>query len=155
MVRRLSPDRGERRITAAGVVLDTPAVNGGILIMKSATSFPLQPLAVVRNGLYLIELDNYTTGRLYWTRIEPEPKPVPKSRKKRAARPVRAKKAATAADADYELDINQPFAAGELELSEAELDVESEEEPIRRARGSGRKGNRPLTKGRRTRKTTQ
>jgi hypothetical protein len=63
------------RITEAGVVIDTPSVNGGVLLMKSATPFPLQPVAVVRNGLYLVELDDATNGRLYWSRIETEPTP--------------------------------------------------------------------------------
>ena len=63
------------RITAAGVVIDTPKVNGGVVIMKSETDFPLQPVAVVHDGLYFVELDTSTTGRLYWTRIEPEPTP--------------------------------------------------------------------------------
>ncbi len=63
------------RITAAGVVIDTPKVNGGVVIMKSETAFPLQPVAVVHDGLYFVELDTDTTGRLYWTRIEPEPTP--------------------------------------------------------------------------------
>jgi hypothetical protein len=63
------------RITEAGVVLDTPALNGGAKIMTSETSFALQPVAVVHSGLYFVEPDDYTNGRLYWTRIEPEPKP--------------------------------------------------------------------------------
>lgn len=63
------------RITAGGVVLDTPAVNGGKLVMTSETSFALQPVAVVNSGLYFVEPDNYTSGRLYWTRIDPEPAP--------------------------------------------------------------------------------
>jgi len=63
------------RVTAAGVVLDTPAVNGGRRVMTSETSFALQPLAVVNGGLYFVEPDTYTSGRLYWTRIEAEPTP--------------------------------------------------------------------------------
>ncbi len=63
------------RITDSGVVVDTPAINGGRRIMTSATSFPLQPIAVVGNGLYFAELDSQMTGRLYWTRIEAEPSP--------------------------------------------------------------------------------
>jgi hypothetical protein len=63
------------RITAGGVVLDTPAVNGGRRVMTSETSFALQPVAVVYSGLYFVEPDNYTSGRLYWTRIVPEPIP--------------------------------------------------------------------------------
>lgn len=63
------------RITASGVVLDTPAINGGKRVMTSETSFALQPVAVVKSGLYFIEPDSYTAGRLYWTRIEPEPAP--------------------------------------------------------------------------------
>lgn len=63
------------RVTAGGVVLDTPAVNGGVRVMTSETSFALQPVTVVNSGFYFVEPDNATTGRLYWTRIEPEPKP--------------------------------------------------------------------------------
>lgn len=63
------------RMTAAGVVLDTPAVNGGIRVMNSATSFALRPVTVAYSGLYFIEPDNATNGRLYWTRVEPEPAP--------------------------------------------------------------------------------
>ena len=60
------------RVTGGGVVLDAPA---GTRVMTSATSFPLQPIAVAHGGLYFVEPDSYTTGRLYWTRIEAEPKP--------------------------------------------------------------------------------
>jgi hypothetical protein len=63
------------RITEAGVVLDAPAVNGGAKIMTSGTSFALQPVSVVNRGLYFVEPDNYTGGRLYWTLIESEPVP--------------------------------------------------------------------------------
>jgi hypothetical protein len=63
------------RITAGGVVLDTPAVNGGRRVMTSETAFALQPVSVVNSGLYFVEPDDYTNGRLYWTRIEPEPTP--------------------------------------------------------------------------------
>lgn len=63
------------RITAGGVVLDAPAVNGGRNVMTSETSFALQTVAVVNSGLYFVEPDAYTFGRLYWTRIEPEPTP--------------------------------------------------------------------------------
>jgi hypothetical protein len=63
------------RITAGGVVLDAPAVNGGRRVMTSETSYPLQPVAVAYNGLYLVEPDSYLGGHLYWTRIEPEPTP--------------------------------------------------------------------------------
>lgn len=65
------------RITLAGVVLDAPGVNGGVRVMNSATSFALQPVAVVNGGLYFIEPVNAdaTNSRLYWTRIEPEPTP--------------------------------------------------------------------------------
>jgi hypothetical protein len=63
------------RITAGGVVLDPPAVNGGRGVMTSETSFALRPLAVVNSGLYFAEPDSPTAGRLYWTRIEPEPVP--------------------------------------------------------------------------------
>ncbi|HEV7426683.1 MAG TPA: hypothetical protein VGQ46_09975 [Thermoanaerobaculia bacterium] len=61
------------RVSAAGFVLDAPLSNS--LIMQSGTSFPLQPVAVIRNGLYLVELDDATNGRLYWSRIETEPTP--------------------------------------------------------------------------------
>jgi hypothetical protein len=60
------------RITDGGVVLDTP---GGRRVMTSETSFALQPVSVVNRGLYFAEPDSSTTGRLYWTRIEPEPTP--------------------------------------------------------------------------------
>jgi hypothetical protein len=63
------------RITESGVVLDAPALNGGTKVMISETAFALLPEAVVYAGLYFVEPDNYTSGRLYWTRIEPEPKP--------------------------------------------------------------------------------
>jgi hypothetical protein len=63
------------RITSSGVVLDPPEINGGVSIMTSKTSFPLQPAAVVDNGLYFVEPDTATTGRLDWARIEAEPKP--------------------------------------------------------------------------------
>jgi hypothetical protein len=63
------------RITAAGVVLDTPAVNGGRRVMTSETSLALQPVSVVKSGLYFVEPDDYTKGRLYWSRIDPEPTP--------------------------------------------------------------------------------
>jgi predicted nucleic acid-binding Zn-ribbon protein len=87
--------------------------------------------------------------------VEPEPEPKPKPRRKRtASRPVRATKAAPVKEEpDYEVDINEPFAAGELDLADSALDVEADEEPIRRARGSARKAPRPLTKGKRTRST--
>ncbi len=60
------------RITAGGVVLDTPS---GRRVMTSETSFSLQPVAVVNRGLYFVEPDTSTSGRLYWTRIDPEPAP--------------------------------------------------------------------------------
>jgi hypothetical protein len=60
------------RITAGGVVLDTPS---GRRVMTSETSFSLQPVAVVNRGLYFVEPDTSSIGRLYWTRIEPEPAP--------------------------------------------------------------------------------
>ncbi|MEA2164257.1 MAG: hypothetical protein QOK37_2384 [Thermoanaerobaculia bacterium] len=63
------------RITEVGVVLDAPAINGGVGILYSGTKFPLQPVAAVRNGLYLVELDDYTAGRLYWIRYVTEPRP--------------------------------------------------------------------------------
>jgi hypothetical protein len=63
------------RITAGGVVLDTPAVNGGRGVMTSETSFALRPVAVVNRGLYFVEPDTATAGRLYWTHIEAEPTP--------------------------------------------------------------------------------
>ena len=56
---------------------------------------------------------------------------------------------------DYELDINEPFSSDELELADAALDVEPEEEPIRRARGTKKRASRPLTKGRRTRSSSR
>jgi len=95
--------------------------------------------------------------------MEPEPQPAPRpvraARKKRASRPVRAKKApAPPVDDDepeYELDINEPFAEGELDLADAVLDVEPEEEPIRRARGEKKRASRPLTKGRRPRSSSR
>ncbi len=43
--------------------------------MTSETSFALQPLAIVNSGLYFVEPDSATAGRLYWTHIEPEPTP--------------------------------------------------------------------------------
>jgi hypothetical protein len=64
-----------KRVTADGVVIDSPDLNPGISIMTSNTSFPLQPVAVVRGGLYLVEPDNDTAGRLYWSRIETDPSP--------------------------------------------------------------------------------
>lgn len=63
------------RITSGGVVLDPPAFDGGVRVMTSETAFPLQPAAVVYNGLYFVQPDSTTSGRLYWTRIEPEPAP--------------------------------------------------------------------------------
>ncbi len=63
------------RITAGGIVLDTPAVNGGRSVMTSETSFALRPVAVVNSGLYFVEPDTATAGRLYWTHIEPQPSP--------------------------------------------------------------------------------
>ncbi len=60
------------RITAGGVILDTPS---GRPVMTSETSFALQPVAVVGSGLYFVEPDDDTSGRLYWTRINPEPAP--------------------------------------------------------------------------------
>ena len=79
----------------------------------------------------------------------PEPEPAPKGRR---ARSRRAKKAAAKAPAP-EVDINEPFEPGELDIDDSHLDVEPEEEPIRRARGTGRKSTttRPVTKSRRTR----
>jgi hypothetical protein len=32
-------------------------------------------MAVVNSGLYFVEPDSATNGRLYWTRIDPEPTP--------------------------------------------------------------------------------
>jgi len=63
------------RITSHGVVLDPPAFDGGVRVMTSETAFPLQPVAAVYDGLYFVEPDSATTGRLFWTRIAPEPKP--------------------------------------------------------------------------------
>jgi hypothetical protein len=50
-------------------------INGGARVMTSETAFALEPVAVVNSGLYFVEPENYTNGRLYWTRIEPEPTP--------------------------------------------------------------------------------
>ena len=89
--------------------------------------------------------------------VEPAPAPAPKARRKRAARPARTtKKAAPGAEPEYEVDMNEPFAPGDLDLDDedAALDVEPEEEPIRRARGRGKKTTRPLTKGKRTRSSS-
>ncbi len=61
------------RITASGVVLDPPELNGGVSILKSKTDYELQPVAVVSDGLYFVEPDTPTTGRLYWTRIASQP----------------------------------------------------------------------------------
>src|SRR5204862_7812903 len=119
------------------------ALPGGAPLARSARKRSPAPEPAVEPG---DELD---------VEVEPEPKPAPKPRKKRAARSTRAKKAAPAEGPDYELDINEPFAPGELEMADEELDVETEEEPIRRARGTGRKANRPLTKGRRTRSSSK
>jgi hypothetical protein len=63
------------RITSGGVVLDPPAIDGGVSIMTSETSFPLQPVAAVREGLYLVELSDETTGRLYWSHLQADPIP--------------------------------------------------------------------------------
>jgi hypothetical protein len=63
------------RITSYGVVLDTPAFNGGVAIASSGTAFPLQPVGVAHGGLYFVEPDSDTTGRLFWTRIASDPKP--------------------------------------------------------------------------------
>jgi len=60
------------RITASGLVLDAPELNGGVSIMKSQTYYQLQPVAAASDGLYFVEPDTATTGRLYWTRIESE-----------------------------------------------------------------------------------
>jgi hypothetical protein len=56
-------------------VLDAPAVNGGRSVMTSETSFALRPVAVVNSGLYFVEPDTATAGRLYWTHIEPQASP--------------------------------------------------------------------------------
>ncbi|MBV8982267.1 MAG: hypothetical protein JO086_15295 [Acidimicrobiia bacterium] len=90
---------------------------------------------------------------------EEEPELAPAKRPLRA-RPVRApRKAKRAAEPEpeeeepeYEVDINQPFEPGELELADAVLDVEPDEEPIRRARGTRttKRADRPL-RGRRAR----
>jgi len=61
------------RITAGGSVLETPPVNGGRSIMTSETAYPLLPVAVVNNGLYFVEPSSETSGRLFWTEVEPEP----------------------------------------------------------------------------------
>ena len=93
---------------------------------------------------------------------EPEAEPEPEEAPKRPlrARPIRAARKAKKAPArepedeepDYEVDINQPFEAHELDLADSALDVEPDEEPIRRARGSRttKRADRPL-KGRRSR----
>jgi len=60
------------RITAEGLALDTLA---GRRVITSQTSFALLPVAVVGNGLYFVEPDDATTGRLYWTRFDSEPAP--------------------------------------------------------------------------------
>jgi hypothetical protein len=57
------------------VVLDAPAFNGGVPVATSETAFPLQPAAVVYNGLYFVQPDTATTGRLFWTRLASDPKP--------------------------------------------------------------------------------
>jgi len=63
------------RITASGVVLDGPAINGGRTVMTSETAFALLPVAVAGSGLYFVEPDSDVIGRLYWTRIDPDPSP--------------------------------------------------------------------------------
>src|SRR5438309_211770 len=85
---------------------------------------------------------------------EPEPEPAPKPRRERAARTRRAKKAAPPDDTHEELDVDAEFAPENLDIGEPDLSIE-EEEPLRRARGTGRKGNRPLGKGRRTRSSSR
>src|SRR5205807_10596673 len=51
--------------------------------------------------------------------VEPAPAPAPKARRKRAARPARTtKKAAPVAEPDYEVDMNEPFAPGDLDLDD-------------------------------------
>ena len=89
---------------------------------------------------------------------EPEPEEAPK--RPLRARPIRAARKTKKAPApepedeepEYEVDINQPFEPGELDLADAALDVEPDEEPIRRARGTRttKRAERPL-KGRRSR----
>lgn len=65
------------RITAGGLVLDPPALNGGVSIMKvRSTAFSPQSVAVVRgSGLYLIDRTSNDSGHLYWSRIDSEPSP--------------------------------------------------------------------------------
>ena len=88
--------------------------------------------------------------------VEPEPEPEPAP--KRRARARRAKKAAPRAEPaeqDFEVDVpDAEFAPENLDIGEPDLDVE-EAEPIRRARGSGRKASRPLGKGRRPRSSSR
>ena len=88
---------------------------------------------------------------------EPEPEPAPRPAKRRRQRPVAAAKRAPTPEPapEYEIDINEPFAPGELEIDDSHLDVDPDAEPLRRARGTGRKSNRPLSKGRRTRSGSQ
>jgi len=78
-----------------------------------------------------------------------------KASRKRTPRRAAARKAAARQEPDYEVDINEPFAPGELDVDEGHLDVEPEEEPIRRARGEKKKASKPLTKGRRTRSSSR
>src|SRR5437588_784398 len=85
---------------------------------------------------------------------EPEPatEPTPKRRRERPVRTTRAKKAASAEPGD-ELDVEPDggFAPERLDIEEPDLDVD-EEEPIRRARGRGRKKTaRPHVNGRQDR----
>jgi hypothetical protein len=63
------------RITAAGTILDPPALNGGLGVITSTSAGSPQPIAAVNAGLYWVELSNSSTGRLYWSRIDPEPRP--------------------------------------------------------------------------------
>ena len=93
---------------------------------------------------------------------EPEEEPEAEEAPKRPlrARPIRAARKAKKApepepeeeEPEYEVDINEPFAEHELDLADAALDVEPDEEPIRRARGTrtSKRADRPL-KGRRSR----
>ncbi|HSY48103.1 MAG TPA: hypothetical protein VLC46_04765, partial [Thermoanaerobaculia bacterium] len=63
------------RITAEGTILDPPALNGGLGVITSTSAGSPQPIAAVNAGLYWVELSNSSTGRLYWSRIDPEPRP--------------------------------------------------------------------------------
>src|SRR5258707_6113998 len=63
------------RITAGGTILDPPAVNGGFGVISTLAPFSPMPIATVRGGLYWVDRSSYTQGRLFWSRIDPEPRP--------------------------------------------------------------------------------